>query len=227
MTRLTLQGWLLVIVGIVAGIAYSGFLLDLVLPNGEVDVSVVVSSLEADGPHADVLRTLDVVSGVATLVLAPYVWWALPAGLWRHLAVWSLVAFALGGALAGIIPLPCGADTPDCPAGTAQETQQLVHDGLSVLSTVAFFASAAATALAARRRGPRWVVLAGWASVAVGALTGVVFTTGDLGEMDLTLGISQRIQILAVTAWIICLGVYAATEGVRASPFAGRRASTA
>jgi hypothetical protein len=206
----------LVAVGIVAGIAYSGFLLDLVLPAGDPDVSVVVSSLEVEGPFGGILRTLDVVSGVLTLALVPYVWWALPRGRLRHVAVWSLAAFAVGGAMTGIIHLPCGSDAPGCPSGTAQELQALAHDGLSIVSTVAFFVSAGATALAVRRTGPRWLVAAGWASVIAGALTGVVFTAAQALGMAATLGVSQRLQILAVTAWVVCLGVFAATSGVRA-----------
>ena len=87
---------------------------------------------------------------------------------------------------------------------------------LSIVSTAAFFVSAAATAIAVRASGPRWLGVAGWASVAAGAATGVVFTAAEALGMETTLGVSQRVQILAVTAWIVCLGVYAATAGVRA-----------
>lgn len=202
-----------VLVGILAGIAYSGFLFDLFDQSGALDLTVV-SSLEAPGqPRAPLLRTLDVACGVLTLVLVPHLAAALPRGAWRSVAVWSLVVFAVGGALSGLVPLPCPEGTPGCPAGAGEEAQVAVHDAASIVSTVALYLSAGAVIMALRRTGPRWMVVAALAIGGVGVATGIAYAIADLMEADDAVGVTQRLQILGVSAWLVCVGVYAARHG--------------
>jgi hypothetical protein len=198
----------------VAAVTYSGFLVYIAFPARGLDgLTTVVSDLEAEGaPHGELLRALDAVSAVLTLVLVPYLWWALPAGAWRRVAVWSTAAFAIAGLPAGLIPLPCAERTPSCPAGTADEVQALAHDALSIVSTTALIVGAGATALAVRRRGPRWLAWAGWLTVAVQIGTGLVYAAGDLADADALSGAVQRLEILGISAWIVCLGVYVASR---------------
>jgi hypothetical protein len=211
-------GWMLIAVGVAAAVAYSGFILAAVNP-GDPDLTTVVSSLEAgDGSLARTLRALDVAAGVLTLVLVPFVHWALPRGPWRRVAVWSFATFAVAGIPAGLIALPCAEGDAGCAAGGGDDVQTLLHDGLSIVSTCALIASAAATALAVRREGPRWLARAGWVTAAVQVVTGGLLGVGELTGPEALGGISQRLEILGISAWIVCLSVSAATDGVRNAP---------
>jgi hypothetical protein len=210
------RGWVLVAIGAAAALAYSGFLVYVAFPaEGADDLTAGVSGLEAEGaPYGELLRALDAVSAVLTLVLVPFLWRALPSGPWRAVAVWSTAVFAAAGIPAGLVPLPCGEDA-GCPATADGGLQAAAHDALSIISTTALILSAAATALAVRRPGPRWLVRAGWLTVAVQVVTGLVFAAGHLSGADDVSGVAQRAEILGVSAWIVCLAVYAASPGGR------------
>jgi Protein of unknown function (DUF998) len=211
--------WVPAAIGVVAGVTYSGFLVYVAFPSEGIDATTVVSTLEAEGaPYGALLRGLDALSAILTLVLVPYLWWALPGGVWRQVAVWSTAVFAAFGIPAGLIALPCAEGEPACPGGGADELRSFAHDATSIVSTTALIVAAGATALAVRRDGPRWLVRAGWLTVAVQVATGLVFGIGELFDLQTLAGSVQRVEILGISAWVICLGVYASTPGVRAPP---------
>ena len=193
------RGVALIVVAVVAGLAYSAFLVDVVTPSGGTDVTTVVSSLEVSGPHAGLLRAADVVSGILVLILVPYLHRALPPGPWRPIAVWSTEG------------------SPGCADDASGSLQAAVHDGLTIVSTVAILACMVAVALAVRGTGPRWLAWAGWLSFGFAAITGIVTALSDLAGRDASVGVAQRLQILGVTVWIVLLGVYLAAENVRAA----------
>jgi hypothetical protein len=156
----------LVLVGVVAAVFYSNFLLDVAFSTDH-DWFAVVSELEVPGaPTATLLRTTDVLCGVLVLVLLPHVRAALPVGAWRTWAVWMTAIFAITGAVAGIIPLPC-ADGVVCTS-TADEIQRWTHDGLSIISQTAVFLGAAAVGLDTRQHGPVLLHRAAWITFWVG-----------------------------------------------------------
>ena len=211
------RGVALIVVAVVAGLAYSAFLVNVWTPSGGTDVTTVVSSLEVSGPHAGLLRAADVVSGILVLILVPYLHRALPPGPWRPVAVWSTVVFAVAGGLSGVVPLPCAEGSPGCADDASGSLQAAVHDGLTIVSTVAILACMVAVALAVRGTGPRWLAWAGWLSFGFAAVTGIVTALSDLADRDTSVGVAQRLQVLGVTVWIVLLGVYLAAEGVRAA----------
>jgi hypothetical protein len=199
-----------VLAGILAGIAYAGFLFDLFDDSGDLDLGVV-SSLEVSGqPEAGLLRALDVACAVLTLVLVPFLAAALPAGRWRAAALWSLVVFAVAGVISTVVTLPCADETASCPSGAGQHAQAAAHDAATVISTAALYVSAAAVGMALRRTGPAWVVRAAVAVVAVGVTCGVASVAAGLASADDAAGAAQRLQILSVSAWLVCVGVLAA-----------------
>lgn len=207
----------LVVVGVMAGFFYSNFILDVLLSK-QHDWFAVVSELEVPGtPHAGLLRVTDVLCGVLTLVLLPGVHAGLPAGRRRTVAVWMTAVFAVTNALAGIITLPCGSgETCDT---TADTLQQLTHDGLSIVSAAALFIGAWAVARDTAERGPRWLNLAAWFTFWVGGVVSSVLF-GVFGYADSSswqTGITQRLQIVIMSGWIICLAVFAAQTVVGAS----------
>ena len=116
-----------------------------------------------------------------------------------------------------MVPLPCAEGSPGCADDATGNLQAAVHDGLTIVSTVAILACMVAVALAVRGTGPRWLAWAGWLSFGFAAVTGIVTALSDLADRDTSVGVAQRLQILGVTVWIVLLGVYLAVEGVRAA----------
>ncbi|KAA1423890.1 DUF998 domain-containing protein [Mumia zhuanghuii] len=218
------RGVLLVATGVVAGFLYSNFLLD-VMVSQDHDWFAVVSELEVPGsPTAGLLRVTDVVCAVLVLALLPWVRAALPASRWRTAGLWLTAVFALGGIVAAIVPLPCRTDEVCTTA--ADQWQRWVHDGSSIVSAAALFLGAVAVALAADER-QRWVRRAGWLTFWIGGVVGILLFGGfaAIDSSSWQSGIAQRFQIAAMSIWIVCLGVLAASAPV--SPSAAPRSSPA
>ena len=201
----------LLVVGTVAAFLYSNFLLDAVF-SPDHDWLAVVSDLEVPGePTATLLRVTDVVCAVLTVSLLPWVWQALPG---RRVAPPSGVAdrgVRSGSVLAALVPLPCAA--PEVCTGAADEMQRWWHDGFSVVSATALFLGAGCVALDTRRHGPAWMHRAAQLTFWVGGVVGtVVFIALGTWDPDAwQTGLAQRLQILAMSGWIFCLALYAAT----------------
>lgn len=212
----------LVLVGVVAALFCSNFLLDVAF-SSDHDWFAVVSELEVRGAQtATLLRTTDVLCGLLVLALLPYVWAALPSGGWRRWAVSMTAIFAVTGAAAGVISLPC-ANEVSCST-TGDEIQRWMHDGLSIISQTTVFLGALAIGLDTRRRGPRWIHRAAWITFWVGGVLGtIVFSySGAADSTSWQTGIAQRFQIGMTSAWIICLAVLAAGPPVRDQRFEQR-----
>ena len=206
----------LVAVGVLAAIFYSNFLLDLIFSRDR-DWFAVVSELEIPGsPNATLLRTTDVLCGLFVLVLLPFVWSALPVGGWRRWAVAMTVVFAVTGAVAGIIALPC--ESGQVCNGPTDELQRWTHDAMSIVSQAAIFLGAAAVGLDTRRLGPAWLHRAAWTTFWVGGVIATILFVyyGTTDPHSWQTGVAQRFQIGMTSAWIICLSVFAATAGLRA-----------
>ena len=214
----------LVLTGVVAALFYSNFLLDVAF-SSDHDWFAVVSELEVPGAQtATLLRTTDVLCGLLVLALLPSVWAALPVGGWRRWAVSMTAVFAITGAVAGIIRLPC-ADGVSCST-TLDEIQRWTHDSLSIISQTTVFLGALAVGLDTRDRGPRWIHRAAWITFWVGGVLGtLVFAYyGTTDSSSWQTGIAQRFQIGMTSAWIICLAVLAARPPVRVQRFEQRAA---
>ena len=197
-------------VGAVAALLYSNFLLDWAL-RGFTGMDDVVSWLEVPGQqYATLLRVTDVVCAVLVVSLLPGVRRRLPPGVWRDLFVGLTVVFALGASLAAFIPAPCG---PDGPCGVANAVQMTrVHDGSSIVSDTALFLGAAAVWFAVRTVGPLWFKRAAfWVVVLGGIVASLVFGYFERsGVPGPSVGVSQRAHIVSISVWIFCLGLFAA-----------------
>ena len=204
----------LMLIGCVAAVLYSNFLLDWLL-RGFDGMGIVVSQLEAPGqPHATFLRVTDVLTGVLVLLLLPGVRRAMPAGRWRDLTIWATVVFAVGAIVAAVVALPCG----PAQVCAALRLQTNVHDGSSVLSDTGLFVGSAAAWFATRRAGPAWfhraaTIVFWFGGIAASAVFGYI----NLTQHPLwAVGTTQRIHILWISVWILCLAVYAAHRPERA-----------
>lgn len=206
----------LLVTGGLAALFYANFLLDWVL-RGFTGMGDVVSELEAAGQqNAILLRVTDVVCAVLVLSLLPWVRAGLPRGAWREVVVWGTVVFAVGAAVAAFVPTPCGPDVP-CEAPSVQ-VQMAVHDLSSIVSDAGLYVGVAAAWLATRRTGPTWFRRTAWWLFWVGGVVSsfayqyVSVTESSSGAV----GITQRLHVLGICAWIVSLSIYAATVGLRA-----------
>jgi hypothetical protein len=214
-----MRGWravTLLLVGVVAALFYSNFLLAVPFTSAH-DQLAVISELEVPGAKVEaLLRVTDVLCGLLVLALLPFVRRSLAPGRQRFWAVTMLAVFAVAGALSGIISLPCATDV-SCTS-TPDQARHWVHDALSIGSQAAVFLAAAAVGLDTRERGPRWLHRAAWSTFWVGGIVGTLlfglFAALDASSWET--GLAQRFQVVVTSAWIVCLGALAATEGLRA-----------
>lgn len=205
-------------VGALAALLYANFWLDAALRGG-AHATTVVSELEAPGePHATLLRVTDVVCALLVVALVPAVRAALPARrtrgvAWRDVAAGALVVFAAGAALAAAVALPCGPGAVCTSAADVLRTR--AHDTASIVSDVALYGSVVAVWLATRGAGPAWARRAAWWVFWLGAVgSSAVFGAFDRWAPGTpAVGIAQRVHILVISAWLVCLGVLAGTRG--------------
>lgn len=222
------RAWTIVLAGVIGAFLYSNFILDYILPGG-ASVFEVISVLETKGtPNADVLRTTDVIGGILMLVPLPYVWAAMPANGWRVVMVVSTAIFGIGSAISGIVPLPCDGATNGCNS-TAEQLQQLTHDGASTLSQTGLFIGAIAVIVGLRHVGPQWIRTWGQITFWVGGVLGSILFLGA-GTIDSTsweTGAAQRFQVLMSSVWVVCYSIYAAKDGLAARDRARQKETSA
>jgi len=218
---------LLVTVGTIAAIFYSNFFIDWIL-RGFDGMTAVVSNLSAAGePNAALLRVTDVTCAALVVFLVPWVRAGLPSGTWRNVCAGATIVFALGAALAAIVPPPCG---PGVVCGTShQQAQAHLHDAMSVVSDTALFVGVVAAWFASRRPGPAWFRrIAWWEFWLGGVVSSVAFAYFDLTQDPAWApGVSQRVHIVLISLWILTLAIFAASALPRpAQPPARRKADT-
>lgn len=207
------RGWnaraiALLAAGVIAGICSSNFLLDLALRGGQ-GMDHIISELAADGqPNATLLRVTDVVCAVLALLLALAVRPALRPGPGRELVTWGAVTYGAGAIGAALVH--------SCAPGAAcvgvAYTEAVVHNLLSVVSEAGIALSMIGGWWATRRAAPAW--FGRWAI----ALLGVMLVALAIGGVLLLEGqgfspasaYMQRLQIMPISGWLVCLGVLAA-----------------
>ena len=139
-------------------------------------------------------------------------------GVWREVVVWATVVFALGAAGAAIVATPCGpsvaCDGPDL------QLQLNIHDLQQHRLGHRPVRRRGGRLARDPGRGPAWFSRSAWWNFWLGGVvSSVVFEYFNLNpDPAWAVGASQRVHILFISAWIVCLGVFAATEGVRDHP---------
>lgn len=196
--------------GALAALLYCNFLLDWVL-RGFAGMTTVVSALESPGqPNTDLLRVTDVICALLAVVLAFWVRAGLDRGPWREIFAWTTVVFSVGAVLAAIIAEPCGFGTV-C-TDPHQVMLRDLHGDASIVSDTALFAGAFAIGVLTWRRGPAWFRRAAWTVLLGGGLvSSLVFGYYHRTPDPLwAVGISQRVHIAIMGAWLFALGLFAA-----------------
>lgn len=197
-------------VSIVAAFLYANFFIDWAL-RGFDGMGEIVSDLAAPGqPNATLLRITDVVCALLVVSLLPLVRASLPSAVWREILVWGTVLFATGAVVAAFVPTPCGPG-----ASCTGSLQTAVHDVSSIVSDTALYASVAAAWFATRRSGPVWFHRSAWWVFWLGGVVAsLLFEYFNITrDPPWAVGASQRLHILTISVWIVCLGVLAARGG--------------
>ncbi|MER5866865.1 DUF998 domain-containing protein [Kitasatospora sp. NPDC002040] len=212
---------------LLSALAYTAWVLEVVLSTGLDPVQTYVSELAAeDQPLGGLFRATDLVAGLAVLAAAGTALWR--PGPYRAgrrpwaVAGWSALAlFGAATAVDSRLPLSC---TPTAdPECAARETAGLVpatHTAHAVSSSLAMVGAIGAVVLltvAARRYG-WWPPLARYGPWLVAAeLLATVWSLGaiaafEAGHGTWTMGAGQRSQILLIAVWLAVLSRSVATE---------------
>lgn len=207
---------LVVTAGVAAAVLNANFLLELVLPTGISTTHSIVSELSAVGrPWSWLFRTGDAVSGVLAVVVAVAF---LQARRSRRdqLLGWCVALFGAGTAISAVVSLPC-ADGTGVTCSRPASVAELVHDGASVLGTTAAVAGTwllVLHVLAEVRRPSRGgavtsevTLAAAIATAAVATGAGAVFVVDHAVVSVPVLGLAQRAQILALSAWVLAVAL--------------------
>ena len=206
------------VLGVLAAVTYSDYLVDLVLQPEGVDQLAIISHLEAPGaPYAEVLRAFDVAAGVLAIALAPFFLRALPRGWGRWVPVGLLVVFGLSGALTGLIPDPCPDPASGC-GGAPGATQRSVHILLSGVTDISLLLCPLAVTLVTWRRGPRWVPVASGLAFGLIVAASVLYRWHSTLDPSWPTGLSQRLVVSSSSVWLLLVGVIGARPTTDADP---------
>ena len=193
-------------VAVVAAVANGNFLLAGPL-GSPLDLGRdVISDLSAAGqPGAGWFRLGDAVAGLGSALVAfPLLRSGVRARRPRAVA---LLAFGLGTFVSAVVSV---------------STSELLHDGVSVLGTAGALAGVVVLAWCSRDRLPRpfpvLALLAAALTVATGFWEVVTFFAGGNGGG----GNAQRVQVCALSAWIVLEAVDVVRAGAREPQEGGR-----
>jgi hypothetical protein len=219
-----------VVLGILACALNLSFLLEQLLPGPARVGATVVSDLSAPGrPWNWLFRAADIGSGTCLLVLCVVLLVHRPRadarsdGIAWVAATVATSVFAVSTVVAATVTETCApAFDPACPGRMAEaSTANLVHDAVSSVGSTAGVLAALAFAVVLRRT--RWLAALHGAAFAAAASSGLLFVAWQVGPHDSLSGWAQRVQILALSAWFVVLGLTADRPAPRVSSSAGNR----
>ncbi|WP_019931868.1 DUF998 domain-containing protein [Nocardia sp. BMG111209] len=212
--------WCVAVAVALAGVCYSSWVLEFVLPIGLDPVNSFLSELDAQGrSYGWVFSTADTLTGILALIAAiggifEYSWGRLSIAAWVALGCFGMSTIADA-------QLPLRTCHPDpCPktddSGLFPQLHQ-IHALTSTLAVTSIFVAMIAFSAAAFRYR-RWPVLRHsglWILVLASAVTAWMLIADNLPG-NYGLGIAQRIQIGSISLWLIALGVQLGVTARRA-----------
>ncbi|MEU4415378.1 DUF998 domain-containing protein [Nocardia salmonicida] len=193
----------------VAGLCYSSWLLEFVLPIDTDPVNDFLSELDAEGkPYREVFGTADKVVG---LLLIPAALGGLLVFRRRRLTTigWTaLLCFGASTIADALLPLhDCAPGDSSCGGDSGLFPQ--LHQPHALTSTLAVtsIAVAAFAFSAAAYRYHRWRILRefGVAVLILGAAATIWMMVADNLSGSYALGIAQRIQVGTMSLWLLAL----------------------
>jgi hypothetical membrane protein len=202
--------WVIAAAVAVAGVCYSSWVLEFVLPIRLNPVRSFLSELDADGhSYAWVFTAGDTVTGVLALLAGIGGLYAFSR---RRLSTIGWVALAwFGGSTIADAQWPLRSCHPDpCPPSDDGLFPQLhqIHALTSTLAVTSIFLAMVAFSAAAFRYR-RWPVLRHsglWILMLGSAVTAWMLVADNLPG-NYALGVAQRIQVGTMSLWLVALGV--------------------
>ncbi|MFF5031344.1 DUF998 domain-containing protein [Nocardia salmonicida] len=193
----------------IAGLCYSSWLLEFVLPIDTDPVNNFLSELDAEGkPYREVFGTADKVVG---LLLIPAALGGLLVFRRRRLTTigWTaLLCFGASTIADALLPLH-DCDPGDSTCGGDSGLFPQLHQPHALTSTLAVtsIAVAAFAFSAAAYRYHRWRILRefGLAVLILGSAATIWMMVADNLSGSYALGIAQRIQVGAMSLWLLAL----------------------
>ncbi|WP_426565959.1 DUF998 domain-containing protein [Angustibacter sp. McL0619] len=192
--------------GVAAGLLNVNFLLELVLTHRSPIMTTMVSDLATSGRELFwAFRAADATSAVLLLVLAVLAWRCCRTRTWRAGTV-LLGVFAASTLLAVLFPEHCAMSTDaSCPTRLVdQGLDDAVHDLISSVGTSC--GVLACLVFAAASRGRRAELVCHLVAGVLAAALGLVFVSTQQAGAVAMLGLTQRAQIVVLSAWYAVVG---------------------
>lgn len=190
----------------VAGVCYSSWVLEFVLPIGLDPVDSFLSELDADGrPYGWVFSTADTIAGSLALAAALGGLFAFSR---RRLSTVGWVALGcFGASTIADAQWPIEPCAGPCDNGLFPQLHQ-VHALTSTLAVTSIFVAMIAFSAAAFRYR-RWPILrhSGLWIVVLGTAATAWMLIADNLTGDYALGIAQRIQVGSMSLWLVALAM--------------------
>ncbi|RBO84316.1 uncharacterized protein DUF998 [Nocardia puris] len=217
--RVRVGSWLIAAAIALAGLCYSSWVLEFVLPIDADPVNSFLSELDAEGkPYREVFATGDKFAGFLLIPAAVSGLLLFPR---RRLSTVGWVALGCFGAATiadALLPLrDCTPGESGC--GDPSDLFPQLHQPHALTSTLAVTSLAIAVfafSLAAFRYH-RWRILRefGLVALVLGAAATIWMLVADNLPGDYALGIAQRIQVGSMSVWLLTLAVAVVLEGRR------------
>ncbi|MFC9893052.1 DUF998 domain-containing protein [Nocardia sp. NPDC127579] len=191
---------------VLAGLCYSSWVLEFVLPVHSAPVDSFLSELDAEGkPYRWVFATGDKIAAALLIAVAPTALWLFPRRPLTTLGWLALLCFGAATLADALVPLRDCADCAD--RGLFPQLRQ-PHALTSTLAVASIAVAVLAFTRAAFRYRPHWRILRtlGLVLLIIGALATGWMLAADRLPGDYALGIAQRIQVGAISLWLIALG---------------------
>ncbi len=200
----------------IAGLCYSSWVLQFALKIHLDPVDTFLSELDAEGkPYREVFATADLIVGVSLMPAAVAGLLLFPRR--RMTTVGWIALFCFGAATIADVLLPLRDCTPgESGCGGPSELFPQLHQPHALTSTLAVtsIAVAACAFSVAAFRYRRWRVLRefGLFVLVIGALATTWMLVADNLPGNYALGIAQRIQVGAMSLWLIALAAAVIVE---------------
>ncbi|GAA5045537.1 DUF998 domain-containing protein [Nocardia callitridis] len=205
-----------------AGLCYSSWILEFVLPIDIDPVNTFLSELDAVGkPYRAVFATADKIVGVL-LVPAAIAGLLLFARLrWSTIGWVALLCFGAATIADAMLPLHDCVPTPKTTCGGPRALFPQLHEPHALSSSLAVCSIAVAGIAfsVAAFRYRRWALLrtVGTAILVLGTAATVWMMVADDLSGHYALGIAQRIQVGAISLWLIVFGIAVTDRSERVS----------
>jgi hypothetical protein len=207
------------VAGLAAGVFNCAFLLSGLRSSPLDPVISLISELEArDQPGGGWFRWASLLAGAAAVVFAAGLSQRLPPGRLGLAGCWAVAVFGLAGMADALMPMDCAPSVDEvCRRQEAGGALSWMHEGhtwSSVVGIVGLLVSMSLLGWHLRHHsGWRLASLVGLVGCAALSAWSAIVSVMTIEYLP-TLGLAQRIQVLAIAAWMAVLALEQARQPV-------------